>query len=75
MKSDVRMLCTFGTGVRDPEFFKDASPDVIKDWILCLKKFELISVRGNLSCNILNNLGIDNIKIIGDPALIIAKSI
>jgi hypothetical protein len=67
------LLFTFGTGVRDPEFFKDISSLTITNWAECLKKLKLISVRGKLSYEILKNNGIDNVKITGDPALLYCK--
>lgn len=65
----MRMLFTFGTGVRDPDFFKDISDEGISRWCEYLNKFSLISVRGNLSYEILKNKGMKNVKVIGDPAL------
>ncbi len=73
LKGKAAMLCTFGTGVRDPEFFTDISSDAIDEWISNMRNFALISVRGDRSRQILKNFGIDNAIVIGDPALFYSR--
>ena len=62
---------TFGTGVRDPQFWDgvDRFPRELSQWVECLGRFESISVRGPISANILKQCGLPQVQIIGDPAL------
>lgn len=69
----IKLLFTFGTGVRDPDFFQDISDEGISQWCEYLNNFSLISVRGNLSCEILEKNGMKNVKVIGDPALLYSR--
>lgn len=74
-------LFTFGTGVRDPEFWKVQCNTkeklnnfyaLEKRWLNLLPRFESISVRGKKSFEILSSFGIKS-EIIGDPALLFAS--
>lgn len=73
MSNKIGVLFTYGTGVRDPGFFKDITSDTVSKWIEYLQKFSLVSVRGLLSRDILNSYGLKNVQIIGDPALLYCR--
>lgn len=62
---------SFGTGVRIPAFWDQVPgyPKQMKEWINCLRGFRRITVRGPLSQEVLLAKGLENIEIIGDPAL------
>ena len=62
-------IVSFGTGVRDPNFFQDIDNRVIDEWLDILCRFKLISVRGPLSKAILERFGLKNIEVIGDPVI------
>jgi len=68
----------FGTGVANQIFWKDI-PDNYGDfsqWIECLNKMDYVSVRGPMSRNILEKLGLKNkVEVIGDPALYFLREI
>jgi len=73
--SQTRPLFTFGTGVRDPAFnlqvgvpYSELS-DEIDAWVACLRRFPFLSVRGVESKRLLQEHGIQNVEVIGDPAL------
>ena len=61
----------FGTGVRNPVFWKNNMKSSLKEWVELLNEFDFVSVRGPLSSGILQDYGLDasKIHIIGDPAL------
>jgi hypothetical protein len=75
-------LCTFGTGVVDPKFVAEsneaiglASPldeESIEGWVECLKMFPFVSVRGNASKRILAEHGLNEVEVVGDPAIFYA---
>jgi len=78
-------LCTFGTGVIDPEFRSHISAlnadsfnidsRSIEEWLRCLSKFQYVTVRGVESKRILEELKLEKeITVIGDPALYYAAS-
>ncbi|UCC95037.1 MAG: polysaccharide pyruvyl transferase family protein [Candidatus Omnitrophota bacterium] len=67
------LLFTCGTGVRDPLFFRSVNQDVIREWVECLKRFRLVSVRGELSKQMLQENGIEDVKVVGDPALLYSR--
>jgi len=72
-------LFTFGTGVIDPNFIDHLNEisgkknlidkSNIDEWITCLKKFRLVSVRGVESQMLLRNVGFSNVEVVGDPGL------
>lgn len=76
-------LFTFGTGVDDPAFRqhlcslrpsrRPTDPQVIEDWLACLRRFRFVSVRGVESRRILNDHGLRDVEVIGDPALYYAR--
>lgn len=74
MKRGTNFLFTFGTGVRDPEFFKDVDHSVEKTWLGWLEQCQNVSVRGPMSLEILRARGIKNVEIVGDPALIYSRN-
>lgn len=69
-------LATFGTGVRDPEFWNNLprelrrSEDVTaeEEWLDLLRGFAAVGVRGVRSAELLNDRGI-TAEVVGDPAL------
>jgi Polysaccharide pyruvyl transferase len=72
--AQTRPLFSFGTGVRDPAFNLDAGIpsgfcEEIEAWAACLRRFPFVSVRGVESKRLLGEHGIDNVEVIGDPAL------
>lgn len=80
----VQSLCTFGTGVIDPQFRAHLhatrpnaftiDDDTKRAWIRRLKSYAHISVRGVESQRILNESGLGDVEVIGDPALYYADS-
>jgi hypothetical protein len=76
-------LCTIGTGVWDPEFFREqhemeperpiVDSECIDSWIKCLRRFRLVSVRGVDSQRVLGECGLPGAEVIGDPALFYAR--
>jgi hypothetical protein len=71
-------LMTFGVGVEDPSFCKDEraraeQDELLRDWARLLKNQPWIFVRGPRTARVLNHFGLENVKIIGDPALSICK--
>lgn len=74
-------LFTYGSGVRDPIYWKTRCKDKKQliefcefqdNWVKLLKKFEIIAVRGKKSSLILDKMGISS-QIIGDPALLFTQ--
>jgi polysaccharide pyruvyl transferase WcaK-like protein len=61
-------MATFGTGVGSTGF-GDAERPQLSEWKSILDRFEMVSVRGPRSYAALNNLGVKNVEVIGDPAL------
>lgn len=61
-------LYTVGTGVGSPGFF---APNTItlSGWKDILQDCRMVSVRGPLSLQMLQELGVDHAEVIGDPAL------
>jgi hypothetical protein len=75
-------LCTFGTGVVDPNFVASAheaagmaSPideKSIQGWLACLERFPFVGVRGFESERILKVQGLKSVEVVGDPAVVYA---
>lgn len=67
----------FGTGVAHPSFWSGVSGwrDTLKQWGPILRRSEYIGVRGPLSAELLTDYGIDNVEIVGDPVLVLAKDV
>lgn len=74
MQKNIRFLFSFGTGVRSPDFFNDVTGEDIKEWVSCLKEFNLLSVRGKMSYELLSKYGIKDAHIIGEPALFFSRA-
>jgi hypothetical protein len=76
-------LCSFGTGVWDPEFLQQrhelepTRPTIdregVDSWIRCLRRFPFASVRGVESQRILGEYGFHEAEVTGDPALFYAR--
>ena len=67
----------FGSGVVSPEFVSAVLKqpvEIQKRWADIIKRCDYVGVRGPLSCSILENWGIHNVEIIGDPVLSISQS-
>lgn len=61
----------FGTGVLDPDELKANGEIVdVERWLRVLRKLGKIHVRGPRSSRILRNLGLFNVDVCGDPALL-----
>ncbi len=67
-------MIVFGTGVCQEEFWKNITgwKDSMEEWKKLLSMCKYVSVRGPLSARSLEETGIQNAKIIGDPALSLA---
>jgi hypothetical protein len=72
---------SIGTGVIDPTFREDLHrrfnlrplpADTVSRWVECLRRFELVSVRGNDSARLLQERGVTHVEVTGDPALVYA---
>ncbi len=72
---NIPMFC-LGTGVAAREFWKDHqtvhTANEIKKWVLLLKKFIYVGVRGPLSRKRLAEAGLD-VEVVGDTALTLAS--
>jgi hypothetical protein len=76
-------LCTFGTGVIDPDFLEavynsdnEKSPldkEMMEEWIDTLQLIPLVAVRGVESERILAASGFTKCEVIGDPTMIYAE--
>jgi len=72
-------LCTFGTGVIDPEFRAHVSAlnrdsfsidrGTVDAWRSCLSHFRFVTVRGVESERIVKEMGFFPVEVIGDPAI------
>jgi polysaccharide pyruvyl transferase WcaK-like protein len=67
-------MATFGTGVGSTGFGDTEHPE-LQEWRGILDRFEMVSVRGPRSYAALTNLGIQDVRIIGDPALSLGPSV
>lgn len=61
---------TFGSGVHNPEFWKNQPgwTDSRREWASVLQDLPTIGVRGPLSKDLLEEVGLTNVVIAGDPA-------
>lgn len=59
---------TFGTGVLNPTFWGENNLQM-NEWVPLLKKCKFVGVRGEVSKEILVKCGVENVKVVGDPAL------
>lgn len=69
-------LFVFGTGVAQPAFWsgKVGRKDTLKQWKPILQRCGYVGVRGPLSAQVLREIGIDNVEVIGDPVLTFASN-
>jgi len=58
----------FGSGVAHPSFWKDS----LRDWKPILQRCNYIGVRGPLSAELLTDVGINRVEVVGDPVLVFA---
>ena len=63
-------LVVFGTGVEEPSFWPGES--TIDDWKPLLARCRFVGVRGPHSAELLGNIGINGIEVVGDPVLTFA---
>ncbi|MCE9532970.1 MAG: polysaccharide pyruvyl transferase family protein, partial [Planctomycetes bacterium] len=69
-------LITFGTGVEDPVFYqnqqgRDEYNTLMADWAKLLNRQPFVFVRGPRTAALLAGYGLNNVRVIGDPALTI----
>ena len=64
---------TFGSGVHDPAFCGRLDAGKVKRWRAAFKTCAALGVRGPLSRAILDDLGIANAQIVGDPAALYTR--
>lgn len=67
--SIISYFFVFGTGVGNPAFWNDRR----KEWVSLLNEFHYVGVRGPLSAQLLSEAGVNNVEVIGDPALVFAE--
>jgi polysaccharide pyruvyl transferase WcaK-like protein len=68
----------FGTGVCHPQFWAErVGADYLRfcfqQWKKVLEKCDYIGVRGPMSAEALNDVGLHNVEVIGDPVLVFAQ--
>lgn len=63
---------SFGTGVLDPDYSTESNL-YLDEWVELLSQFKEVSVRGYLSADLLGQLGIKDVKVVGDPLLALAS--
>ena len=65
----------FGSGVANPSFWSGRSnwKDTLAQWKPLLERCEYIGVRGPMSAEMLTNMGLNNVEVIGDPILVFAE--
>lgn len=63
-------FCIAGTGVGSPGFgFSSRDEDNLQGWAEILRRSPLVAVRGPKSAQLLQQIGVSNVEVIGDPAL------
>jgi len=64
----------FGTGVAHPSFWSGRPrwKDTLKEWKPILEKCSYIGVRGPMSAQLLTDIGLENVQVVGDPVLTFA---
>lgn len=69
-----KVIPVFGTGVADPEFWtgRQGWKDHRNSWTEVLKQLDRVGVRGPRSVELLNEVGLNNVKMVGDPAILFA---
>ncbi len=63
-------LDVFGTGVEEPLFWNGES--TLDKWKILLERCGYIGVRGPRSAELLSEIGISNVEVVGDPVLTFA---
>lgn len=77
--SMVECSMVFGTGVADPGFWNgrtDGSEqwqDMVQEWVALLQRCAYVGVRGPISATLLRNAGLQNVRVVGDPVLSLAR--
>lgn len=68
-------LFVFGTGVAHPSFWEGRrhQGNMIHKWKPLLEKCEYIGVRGPMSAELLTDVGIKDVEVVGDPVLVFAE--
>jgi polysaccharide pyruvyl transferase WcaK-like protein len=71
-----QLAIVFGTGVRNPEYWSTTNKECksYDDWSACLNRCHYVGVRGPLSKQILNQHGVTNVEVIGDPVMYFADN-
>ena len=66
----------FGAGVADPAFWSSRGEwkDTRREWKSILEKCSFVGVRGPLSAQLLADVGLEHVEIVGDPVLTFALS-
>lgn len=63
-------FCVAGTGVGSPGFgFSSRDEGNLQGWVEILSRSPLVAVRGPRSAQLLQQVGVSNVEVIGDPAL------
>jgi polysaccharide pyruvyl transferase WcaK-like protein len=71
-----RPVPVFGSGVANPEFWRNTPgwADTRAEWRAELADLPAIGVRGPLSARLLDEAGVANVRVVGDPALMLAEN-
>ena len=64
----IQNFIVFGTGVGHPSFWNDKR----REWRELLKQCTFVGVRGPLSAQLLADVHVDRVEVVGDPALVFA---
>ncbi|MDG2168170.1 MAG: polysaccharide pyruvyl transferase family protein [Opitutales bacterium] len=64
-------FAVIGTGVADPHFWPDGTP--LSEWKPVLNSCPLVGVRGPMSAEYLTDAGIENVDVVGDPAVVFTR--
>ncbi|MCD6327436.1 polysaccharide pyruvyl transferase family protein [bacterium] len=64
-----------GTGVANPEFWegRDGWGADLRAWIGLLKQCRFVGVRGPMSADLLKQAGLQDVEVVGDSALVLAR--
>jgi hypothetical protein len=65
-------LFVFGTGVEEPSFWQ--GEPTLEEWKPLLERCRYLGVRGPRSAELLGDIGLTGIEIVGDPVLAFAQS-
>jgi len=67
----------FGTGVANPLFWrgKQGWRDTLPEWKHILNRCEYVGVRGPLSAQLLSDIGLSRVEVIGDPVIMLADGL